>query len=151
MTWPTTACSACFLPHPASSIATGSAHAIAAMRHRRRDIGVICSKTLLLSTARRRIDAGLSRNRDESPSGREFELRAANPGLRPNLLTYFAGFSHRRMCRAAVIHNVDDIYEDCNGPSPFLLLHWRLARFVLPGLGLDLSRPLRASVARPVP
>jgi hypothetical protein len=34
------------------------------------------------------------------------------------------------MCRAAVIHNVDDIYEDCNGPDPFLLLHWRLARFV---------------------
>jgi hypothetical protein len=37
------------LPHPASSIATGSAHAIAAMRHRRRDIGVMCSKTLLLN------------------------------------------------------------------------------------------------------
>src|SRR5580693_4673484 len=54
------------------------------------------------------------------------------------------------MCRAAVIHNVDDIYEDCNGPSPFLLLHWRLARFVLPGPGLDLSRRPRASVARPV-
>jgi len=37
------------------------------------------------------------------------------------------------MCRAAVIHNVEGIYEDCNGPGPFLLLHWGLARFVLPG------------------
>src|ERR1700722_2187889 len=110
MTWPTTAGSACFLPHPASSIATGSAHAIAAMRHRRRDIGGMCSKTLLLSTARRRVDAGLSRNHDESSSRRGFELRAAKPGPPSEpATTSFPPLAATNVSSSHYAHNVDDI------------------------------------------
>ena len=92
ITWPTAACSACFLPHPASSIAAGRAHAIAAIRHRRRDIGVMCSKAILLSCSEttprrdsREIVTKARRTRTLSP-GRQACLRPPPPrNLLPHL------------------------------------------------------------------
>src|SRR5580692_11748124 len=48
------------------------------------------------------------------------------------------------MCRAAVIHNIDDVYEGCNGP--LLLLNRQPARLLLPGPKSDWRGPCSSTV-----
>src|ERR1700733_6969314 len=47
------------------------------------------------------------------------------------------------MCRAAVIHSIDDVYADCNGPGALGLLNRRPARLVWPKRNLVSARSTR--------